>query len=261
MLDENRQKVNIIAYYTSRHLNEEIDGKIIKSVSYKKLGFENRSKTIEAIARKFGVKGSYFKNMEDSYDAIHDNHRKGWYQRALRPAQQKIIDSFKDTNEQELLQIVKSLIENETTNAISIIEQKINSGIEEEATNDDLENIHQFARRIRKGQPKFRKNLIKLYEGKCAVTNCSISEVLEAAHILRHSVSGINHTSNGILLRSDIHSLFDLNKIKINPFSYLIEVDMSLKNSNYWKYNKEKINMRVDGKYPGTSFLKIKYKG
>ena len=47
------------------------------------------------------------------------------------------------------------------------------------------------------------------------MTNCSISEVLEAAHILRHSVSGINHTSNGII-KIDIHSLFDLNKIKIN---------------------------------------------
>ena len=98
-----------------------------------------------------------------------------------------------------------------------------------------------------------------MYEGKCAITGCSIKEVLEAAHVVRHSISGVNHTTNGILLRSDIHSLFDSKKIRINPNDYSIEVDISLRDSSYWKYNDEKINEGKDSQYPSKEYLTIKY--
>jgi len=61
------------------------------------------------------------------------------------------------------------------------------------------------------------------------------------------------------LLRSDIHSLFDSNKIKINPNDYTVEVDDSLKNSNYWQYNGKRINPSINGEYPSKEYLSIKY--
>ena len=130
-----------------------------------------------------------------------------------------------------------------------------------EAPNDNVNDLYVFATKIRKGQPKFRNNLLKNYKCQCVISNCKTKEVLEAAHIVRHSVSGINHSSNGLLLRSDIHSLYDGNKIKINPKNHTIEVDNSLKDSEYWQYNGNKIKKDINGKYPSREFLKIKYLG
>ena len=257
MLPENKQKVNIISYYTFRHLDNDSD----ENVSYKKLGFKTRTETHQSIAKQFNVKQSYVKNMEDSYDAIHNNHRSGWHQRDLRPAQQEIVNKFKDMSENELFEIVQSLINNNAKVALETLKEKTKKDDWGEATNDDLNELHIFARRIRKGQPKFRKNLPKKYNQKCIITNCPIKEVLEAAHILRHSISGINDSSNGMLLRSDIHSLFDTDKIKINPQNYIIKVDSSLKDSEYRQFKGKKIKKDINGEYPSKRYLKIKYKG
>ena len=91
MLSDNKNNVNLIAYFTSRFLDEKQNGVLKENVAYAKLGFQTRTEFHSSIATQFGVKQSYVKNMEDSYDAVHDNHRKGWHQRELRPAQQEII--------------------------------------------------------------------------------------------------------------------------------------------------------------------------
>ena len=259
MLTTNKYHVNIITYYLSRFLDDEIDGIIKQNLSYEKLGFNTRSDAHISIANQFRVKQSYVKNMEDCYDSIHSNHRVGWYQRELRPAQQEVVDKFSNMSENELFNKVMSLINNNAREALTILENRTNNNEWGEARNDDVNVLHQFARKIRKGQPRFRKNLIELFSGKCVITNCSIIEVLEAAHIVKHSISGINHSSNGLLLRSDIHSLFDTNKIKINPNSFKVEVDDSLKNSNYWQYNGKKIKEGINGEFPSKEYLKIKY--
>ena len=59
------------------------------------------------------------------------------------------------------------------------------------------------------GQGRFRLNLLSAYGGRCAITGCDVAEVLVAAHI-RSFASSIDHsTQNGLLMRQDIHSLFD----------------------------------------------------
>lgn len=68
----------------------------------------------------------------------------------------------------------------------------------------------------RRGQSAFRANLIAAFQGKCAVTGCDAVDALEAAHIDPYSVSHSNEPSNGLLLRSDIHTLFDLDLIGVN---------------------------------------------
>ena len=61
----------------------------------------------------------------------------------------------------------------------------------------------------RQGQPDFRKKLMKAYDESCCVTKCKVVELLEAAHIDPHSDGGDYSEDNGLLLRSDIHTLFD----------------------------------------------------
>lgn len=69
----------------------------------------------------------------------------------------------------------------------------------------------------RRGQAKFREALINAYEGRCAISGCNARDALEAAHITAFSASGNNAVTNGILLRADLHSLFDIGLIGIIP--------------------------------------------
>jgi predicted restriction endonuclease len=62
---------------------------------------------------------------------------------------------------------------------------------------------------VRRGQPAFRRRLLAAYEGTCCISGWAPEAVLEAAHIQEHSKAGLNSMANGLLLRSDLHALFD----------------------------------------------------
>ncbi len=76
--------------------------------------------------------------------------------------------------------------------------------------------------RIRRGQSRFRNSLIVRYAGTCVITGSRILDVLEAAHIWPNRGDVDNSPHNGLLLRADIHTLFDLNLIAIDPESLLV---------------------------------------
>lgn len=61
----------------------------------------------------------------------------------------------------------------------------------------------------RRGQPLFRARLLDAYDRQCAITGCSALEVLEAAHVLPYRGEHTNRVDNGLLLRADLHTLFD----------------------------------------------------
>ena len=62
---------------------------------------------------------------------------------------------------------------------------------------------------LRQGQTKFRNTLLLTYQRRCAVSACNAEPVLEAAHIVPFRGQATHHVQNGLLLRSDIHTLFD----------------------------------------------------
>ena len=85
-----------------------------------------------------------------------------------------------------------------------------------ESVHDDRERrLREIVQR--RGQPEFRKSLIQAYGGRCAVTGCDATDALEASHIAPYRGPESNHVSNGLLLRCDIHTLFDLDLIGIEP--------------------------------------------
>jgi putative restriction endonuclease len=51
--------------------------------------------------------------------------------------------------------------------------------------------------------------VLNAYEGRCAITGSAIRPVLQAAHIRPVTRGGEHRLDNGILLRSDMHILFD----------------------------------------------------
>ncbi len=71
--------------------------------------------------------------------------------------------------------------------------------------------------RIRRGQPAFRAALLAAYDGRCAVTGCDVEDVLEAAHISPYSGPPSDDVCNGLLLRADIHTLFDCGLLAFDP--------------------------------------------
>jgi hypothetical protein len=85
----------------------------------------------------------------------------------------------------------------------------------------------------RRGQPKFRKALMATYGSACAITGCTLPAVLEAAHIYPYKGVHTNALSNGLLLRADIHTLFDLHLITIDSETMEIRVSPELVGTAY----------------------------
>lgn len=85
----------------------------------------------------------------------------------------------------------------------------------------------------RQGQANFRRALLKAYASKCAVTDCAIEALLEAAHIVPYQGVETNVVSNGLLLRADIHTLFDLGLLWVEPATLFVKLGRSLKGSEY----------------------------
>lgn len=86
---------------------------------------------------------------------------------------------------------------------------------------------------IRKGQPKFRNELLRAYEEQCVISGCKIKEILEAAHITPYLGDETNIVANGLLLRADIHTLWDLQMIAINPEDLTIWVSEEISDIEY----------------------------
>lgn len=63
--------------------------------------------------------------------------------------------------------------------------------------------------RPRLGQGAFRLAVTDAYNRECAITGGRVLPALEAAHIQSYSHGGEHEVSNGLLLRRDIHSVFD----------------------------------------------------
>ena len=61
----------------------------------------------------------------------------------------------------------------------------------------------------RLGQGSFRVSVIEAYHRQCGLTDGRVLPALEAAHIRPYAIGGAHARSNGILLRRDIHAVFD----------------------------------------------------
>jgi putative restriction endonuclease len=61
----------------------------------------------------------------------------------------------------------------------------------------------------RLGQGAFRISVTEAYGRQCAITDGKVLPALDAAHIKPYGEGGLHAKSNGILLRKDIHSVFD----------------------------------------------------
>lgn len=81
------------------------------------------------------------------------------------------------------------------------------------------ETVGEALVKIRLLQGAFRRNVLPLFDNKCAVTGCDVPDVLTAAHILpfKDYKEGQADPLNGIVLRADLHLLFDRGLLTFEP--------------------------------------------
>lgn len=94
----------------------------------------------------------------------------------------------------------------------------------------------EYLTRGRLGQGAFRVLVTDAYLRRCAVTGERTLPVLEAAHIKPYAHDGPHLIRNGILLRSDLHKLFDLGYVTVTP-SLVLQVSHRLKEE--WENGRE----------------------
>jgi hypothetical protein len=93
----------------------------------------------------------------------------------------------------------------------------------------DLKGGHREALvRARIGQASFRQMLLDRYGEQCAFTGPTPLAALEAAHLYRYADLGRHDDHGGLLLRRDLHRLFDLGYIAVDSRS-TISVDRQLR--------------------------------
>lgn len=88
----------------------------------------------------------------------------------------------------------------------------------------------------RRGQPQFRRALIEAYRGRCVISGCETEEALEAAHIVPYRGPETNAVTNGLLLRADLHTLFDLGLITVDAATMTVIIDQRLRTGEYGRY-------------------------
>ncbi|MFH8991606.1 HNH endonuclease [Streptomyces sp. NPDC017940] len=82
--------------------------------------------------------------------------------------------------------------------------------------------------RRRVGQEAFRARLFREQGEVCAFAGPTSADALEAAHLYSYAESGEHHEYGGLLLRSDIHRLFDLGHIAVDVASGRCSCDLNI---------------------------------
>ena len=85
----------------------------------------------------------------------------------------------------------------------------------------------------RRGQPTFRRALIEVYGGRCSISGCDAEAALEACHIRPYRGPQTNALSNGLLLRADLHTLFDLGLLAVDTSSMTAIIAPELEGTTY----------------------------
>lgn len=109
----------------------------------------------------------------------------------------------------------------------------------------------------RQGGRAFREKALQGYSGRCAISKWSVGAVLEAAHIVPHLGRHTDQADNCILLRSDLHVLFDRHLLQVDPDTLRIRVDKSLTNTPYDDYAGQQI-VPPEGVHPDTMKMRLR---
>lgn len=108
----------------------------------------------------------------------------------------------------------------------------------------------------RQGAGRFRNAALSAFQGRCAVTGCNVLEVLEAAHIVPYLGKATNVIGNTLLLRADIHTLFDRGLLSVCPETLKVRLADALKAEAYGNLEGQTVSLPSADPGPWKASLK-----
>lgn len=113
--------------------------------------------------------------------------------------------------------------------------------------------------RVRRGQQRFRSKLIELFGEVCAFSGNQPAAVMDAAHLYSYAKEGKHDDHGGLLLRKDLHRLFDLGHISIDPTDLVLDLDdYLLQYPGYAGLHRQALKVEVSMR--GRSWIKQHWK-
>lgn len=106
-----------------------------------------------------------------------------------------------------------------------------------DALAQDERRVVEQLRAVRDGQNDFRRRLEQAYPG-CAISGTTVPLALEAAHIHPYRGPKTHDVRNGMLLRRDLHKLFDAHMLTVSGGdNFVVHVSPALKTTDYWQWD------------------------
>lgn len=113
----------------------------------------------------------------------------------------------------------------------------------------------------REQQGRFRNELLNAYNGTCAISGTDVPEVLQAAHINPYRGKKSQIVNNGILLRADLHLLFDALLVSIEPDTLSVSLSDRLSNTIYHQYINRRLAIPTQSALaPSRELLAVHYR-
>jgi putative restriction endonuclease len=101
---------------------------------------------------------------------------------------------------------------------------------------------------VRRGQEGFREGLLDAFGRSCCISGSRVEATLEAAHIRPYRGPHSHTPGNGLLLRADLHTLFDLHLITVMPYG-TVRVAPDLIGSEYEEFDERLIRRPSDARH------------
>jgi hypothetical protein len=98
----------------------------------------------------------------------------------------------------------------------------------------------------RRGHRELRNRLCRAYGNRCAITGGGPKDLLEVAYVTPYPAGNVHSHHNAILLRTDLHTLWDLNLIGIEPRELRVQTSNKLKGTTYERLDGMPLQTRRD---------------
>lgn len=107
----------------------------------------------------------------------------------------------------------------------------------------------------RERQQSFRDEMLRLY-GVCAMTEYDAPDALQAAHIVSYRGPSSNRPDNGLLLRADVHILFDRHLLSVDPDRYAVRISRTLSGTKYVSLEARELHLPIQRElWPSREWL------
>ena len=114
---------------------------------------------------------------------------------------------------------------------------------------------------VRNGQQRFMRELLEACGGACAITRCAVPEALQAAHIIGYRGLASNVVTNGLLLRADMHLLYDSGLLTVDPDRPKVVTSTRLACSGYSELDGACLVLPRERRFePSRDYLAVKFK-